>query len=264
MGGCAACDDYSEEYGCAVPDHDCGYPGLFSRVDVAGSIRRGKPEVGDIEVVAQAAPNCRPESVRTVLERLGVRRGAPNKAGAAAPWGTRYYRGLAEIAPGTEAGLDLFVVLPPAEWGVVFAIRTGSADFSHAVVTRLHRWGLQSDQGRIVKVATGETLPCSNESLFFRYARLPWIKPELRDPGMRSRALAGEAVPLYTTAILAPRTRHSEKPAQSYVMMEDLGAAPRLELFARRRREGWETWGNEPITHTIGTLRALPASEASA
>ena len=159
------------------------YPDLFSRVEVAGSIRRGKPEVGDIEIVAQAAPNCRPESVRTVLERLSVHRGAPNKAGAAAPWGERYYRGLAEIAPGTEAGVDLFVVLPPAEWGVIFAIRTGSAEFSHAVVTRLHRWGLNSDQGRILQVETGETLPCGHESLFFRYARLPWIRPELRDPG---------------------------------------------------------------------------------
>ena len=159
------------------------YPGLFSRVEVAGSIRRGKSEVGDVEIVAQAARGCRPEGVRTVLERLRVRRGEPNKAGAAAPWGERYYRGLAEIAEGTEAGVDFFVVLPPAEWGVVFAIRTGSAEFSQAVVTRLHRWGLKSDQGRILQIETGETLPCGNESLFFRYARLPWIKPELRDPG---------------------------------------------------------------------------------
>lgn len=159
------------------------YPGLFSRVEVAGSIRRGRPEVGDVEIVAQAARGCRPEGVRTVLERLRVRRGEPNKAGAAAPWGERYYRGLAEIAEGTEAGVDFFVVLPPAEWGVVFAIRTGSAEFSQAVVTRLHRWGLKSDQGRILQIETGETLPCGHESLFFRYARLPWIKPELRDPG---------------------------------------------------------------------------------
>ena len=166
------------------------YPGLFSRVEVAGSIRRGRPEVGDVEIVAQAARGCRPEGVRTVLERLRVRRGEPNKAGAAAPWGERYYRGLAEIAEGTEAGVDFFVVLPPAEWGVVFAIRTGSAEFSQAVVTRLHRWGLKSDQGRILKVETGETLPCDHESQFFRYARLPWIRPELRDPGENAVRIA--------------------------------------------------------------------------
>ena len=160
-----------------------GYPDLFSRVEVAGSVRRRHPEVGDVEIVAQAAPNCRPESVRTVLERLHVRRGEPNKRGASAPWGERYFRGLAEIAEGTEAGVDLFVVRRPAEWGVVYAIRTGSAEFSQAVVTRLHRWGLKSEAGRILKVETGETLPCGHESTFFRYARLPWIPPELRDTG---------------------------------------------------------------------------------
>ncbi len=159
------------------------YPGLFSHVEIAGSIRRGAPEVGDVEIVAQAAKGCRPEGVRAVLGRLNVRRGEPNKAGAAAPWGERYYRGLAPVAEGTEAGVDLFVVLPPAEWGVVFVIRTGGAEFSQACVTRLHRWGLRSEQGRILRVYTGETLPCPNESLFFRYARLPWIPPELRDPG---------------------------------------------------------------------------------
>ncbi len=162
------------------------YPGVFSRVEIAGSVRRRRPDVGDVEVVAQATSNCRPESVRTVLERLHVRRGEPNKRGAAAPWGERYYRGLASVSEGIEVGVDLFVVLPPAEWGVVFAIRTGSAEFSQACVTRLHRWGLKSDQGRILKVETGETLPCPRESLFFRHARLPWIPPYLRDMGERA------------------------------------------------------------------------------
>ena len=159
------------------------YPALFARVEVAGSVRRRKAEVGDVEIVAQGAKGCRPEGVRTVLERAGVRRGEPNKAGALAPWGERYYRGLARVSPDVEVGVDLFLVLQPAEWGVVLAIRTGNAEFSRACVTRLHRWGLKSEQGRILKVATGETLPCPDESLFFRYARLPWIEPRLRDPG---------------------------------------------------------------------------------
>ena len=157
------------------------YPGLFSRVEVAGSVRRRKPEVGDVEIVALAAPSYRVESVRAALERLHVRRGEPNKAGAAAPWGARYYRALAPIAEGTEAGVDLFVVLPPAEFGVLFAIRTGSAVFSQACVTRLHRWGLKSEEGRILNVRTGKALRCPHESLFFRYARLPWIDPWLRE-----------------------------------------------------------------------------------
>lgn len=43
----------------------------------------------------------------------------------------------------------------------------------------------------------------------------------------------------------APRGRHSEKPAQSYDLIESRSQAPRLELFARRVRPGWVAWGNE-------------------
>jgi N6-adenosine-specific RNA methylase IME4 len=38
---------------------------------------------------------------------------------------------------------------------------------------------------------------------------------------------------------------HSVKPRSSYEMIEAIAPKPRLELFARRRREGWEAWGDE-------------------
>lgn len=42
-----------------------------------------------------------------------------------------------------------------------------------------------------------------------------------------------------------PRTRHSVKPEQSYDLIEAVSPGPYLELFARRRRLGWDAWGNE-------------------
>jgi N6-adenosine-specific RNA methylase IME4 len=45
--------------------------------------------------------------------------------------------------------------------------------------------------------------------------------------------------------ILAPVGEHSAKPAESYRRIEQLYPGPCLELFARRPREGWTTWGNE-------------------
>ena len=47
------------------------------------------------------------------------------------------------------------------------------------------------------------------------------------------------------TAIQAPRTAHSRKPEDMRSMIEKVSHAPRLELFARRRAEGWSTWGNQ-------------------
>ena len=39
--------------------------------------------------------------------------------------------------------------------------------------------------------------------------------------------------------------RHSEKPDAAYELVESVSPGPRLELFARRVRNGWATWGNE-------------------
>lgn len=43
----------------------------------------------------------------------------------------------------------------------------------------------------------------------------------------------------------AARLPHSTKPDVFYQMVEKVSPEPRLELFARRRRYGWDVWGDE-------------------
>ena len=46
--------------------------------------------------------------------------------------------------------------------------------------------------------------------------------------------------------VLAPKRRHSEKPEEVRDrIVELMGDLPRIELFARKRVEGWDCWGNE-------------------
>lgn len=45
--------------------------------------------------------------------------------------------------------------------------------------------------------------------------------------------------------VIAPVGRHSEKPDEVYRRIERLYPGPYLELFARRPRKGWWTWGDE-------------------
>ncbi len=42
---------------------------------------------------------------------------------------------------------------------------------------------------------------------------------------------------------------HSKKPDLFMDLIEQASPAPRLELFARRQRLGWDTWGNEALEH---------------
>ena len=43
----------------------------------------------------------------------------------------------------------------------------------------------------------------------------------------------------------APALKHSAKPEVFLDLVQEISAEPRLEMFARRQRLGWDTWGNE-------------------
>jgi len=54
-----------------------------------------------------------------------------------------------------------------------------------------------------------------------------------------------ERMPYEAPAVVAPMTRHSEKPEEVQDRIERLVEGPYLELFARRHRPGWTCIGNE-------------------
>ncbi len=158
------------------------------RIEIAGSIRRGNPGVGDIEFVAIPKPgqdlfgNLTYEMTELdcALARL-VQEGRL----ALVKGGKRYKQFI--LPEGIT--LDLFVVLPPAQWGVIFAIRTGPADFSAWLVTP------RSKGGRLpsyLKVEDGavwndrKLLPASEEKDFFDLLGLPYMEPGKRQPKWRS------------------------------------------------------------------------------
>lgn len=50
-------------------------------------------------------------------------------------------------------------------------------------------------------------------------------------------------------------TKHSQKPEFFQNMIEEQSDGPRVELFARRSREGWDAWGNEvECTAELGSV----------
>jgi N6-adenosine-specific RNA methylase IME4 len=51
-----------------------------------------------------------------------------------------------------------------------------------------------------------------------------------------------------SNVITAQKGRHSAKPDRFYEMVERVSPGPYLELFARRRRYGWDVWGDEAPT----------------
>lgn len=135
------------------------------RIAIAGSIRRRKPDVGDIEIVAVPAPydvGLFESGVATVVNQWPKVRGElPCKY-------------TQRLLPDGIA-LDLFFARLE-NWGLIFAIRTGSADFSHYVLAR--GWvscGYKSVDGMLTR--DGEPVSVPEESDLFRLIGVPWVAP---------------------------------------------------------------------------------------
>lgn len=53
-----------------------------------------------------------------------------------------------------------------------------------------------------------------------------------------------------------PRLRHSQKPAEFFEIVESISPGPRLEMFARSARQGWDAWGGQaPAAVRLEVLR---------
>jgi N6-adenosine-specific RNA methylase IME4 len=95
-------------------------------------------------------------------------------------------------------------------------------------------WVKSKDDGESLQIGLGQYFRGSHElCLFGVKGNLPY---RTRSDGKRA------TIP---TVIIAPRTEHSRKPDEIYRACEQVSHPPYLELFARRRREGWESRGNE-------------------
>lgn len=93
-------------------------------------------------------------------------------------------------------------------------------------------------------------------ALGFRYLNnVVWVKPSIGlgryIRGQHELLLFGVRGPTQLpavpppSAIHAPRRRHSQKPDEQYTLIEAVSVGPRLEMFARTARDGWDRWGLE-------------------
>jgi DNA polymerase/3'-5' exonuclease PolX len=160
-----------------------------ARIEIAGSIRRRKEDVGDIEFVIepmfapsfQTALDKHPTAMMDMFEE-GLKNVMRSRWLIPHPedrkMGKRYKK---MWSPKYSAQVDLFVVRPPAQWGVIMFLRTGPADFSHRMVTICRSKGWKVFEGHIENLKTGETMGTPEEGDVFEALGMPYITPEGRE-----------------------------------------------------------------------------------
>ena len=158
-----------------------------ARLELAGSIRRARPQVGDIELVAipqvavvqyglfgepGGAVSLLTAKLHELKERFEIGEFMKN--------GPRFKQFWFRVLP-----VDLFITTP-AQWGVNFTIRTGSAEFSHFLVTPRKYGGALPGHLRVrnARVWHKDTaLETPEETDVFAWVGLEWLAPAQREPG---------------------------------------------------------------------------------
>ncbi len=177
------------------------------RLEIAGSVRRGKPDVGDLELVA--IPRFVPEQIGLftdvdfpdepaptvsaldmALANIGVRRLKD---------GPRYKRiVLAEGIRGHDISalhahraahqgraLVALFITDRERWGWILLLRTGPQEFSHWLV-KSKRYGgglpsyLRADEGALWR--GNQMIETPEERDVFDLLGLPWMEPSERQP----------------------------------------------------------------------------------
>lgn len=166
------------------------------RIEIAGGLRRRKPDVHDLELLAipklltmpvsnlfgtdQVDYNPLDDYLADLVDMGRLEPGTKN--------GPRYKQ--FKVLP-SQIALDVFIVLPPAQWGVIKAIRTGPAHYSHWLVTRQERGGalpnhLRVKDGAIRPLYDDLVVETPTEESFFEVLGIPMPDPADRMPAWSS------------------------------------------------------------------------------
>lgn len=150
------------------------------RIEIAGSIRRQCKVIHDVEIVcipkSTEVPNDLFGGVKTVRDS----RFCTTVAGWQKVIGSPAGRYTQRVLP-DGSKLDLFTATPD-NWGLIYAIRTGSARFSHHVLARgWSRLGYKSIDGMLHRI-NGPThqptpVPVRSEQELLDLLGLKWIHP---------------------------------------------------------------------------------------
>ncbi len=170
----------------------------FVRLEAVGSLRRRKPELDEIDLLGIPDPSIPPRpraefgkpvpkvytsKIDSMIADLAIQgdiiltaNGPRQKKFFSVPLGIR---------------VDLYIVRPPATWGVLQMIRTGPADFAQWIVTsqkvggglpvgyRVQAGGAYLGEEK-EEIDGLEPIGFETEATFFEFLRLPWISPEDR------------------------------------------------------------------------------------
>lgn len=178
-----------------VLDHVKSAPGI-GRVEVAGSLRRRKETIGDVDIIVEFEGAGTP-----VVEHFVAYPGAARVIGAGET------KGSVVLHSGLQVDLR---VIPSRSFGAALQYFSGSKEHNVNLRTRAVRNGLRVNEWGVFRVPEdvdaaelgkedGERLAGEDEVAVYRALGMPWICPELRENRGEVEAALEDQLPSLVT-----------------------------------------------------------------
>lgn len=156
--------------------------GGAQRIEPAGSLRRGRDTVGDLDLLAIASAN-RAASVLQAFQNYP-------KVTKVIESGSTRSRVL--LSGGFQVDLR---VIPPSSFGAALQYFTGSKEHSIALRTLARKKGWTINEYALSQIKTGKRIAGTTEEEIYHALGLEWIPPELRENRGEIEAAAKKKLP---------------------------------------------------------------------
>jgi DNA polymerase (family X) len=162
-------DDATEE-AAKITELILKFPGI-ERVTPAGSLRRGKDTVGDLDLLV-TGPACEPEAVSAAVEHVAA---LPMIANLMA-------KGQNKVSFALRNGMQVDVrLLPKASYGAALQYFTGSKMHNVAVRQKALKLGYTLSEYALASVEEDSIVAAETEEGIYKALGMDWIPPELRE-----------------------------------------------------------------------------------
>jgi DNA polymerase (family 10) len=160
------------------------FPGVES-VTPAGSLRRGRDTVGDLDVLV-TGPACEEDAVSAAVEYTA----------AYPPIAQLIAKGQNKVSFNLSTGLQIDVrLLPRASFGAALQYFTGSKMHNVTVRQRALKRGYTLSEYALARLDDGTQVAAATEEDIYRALDLDWIPPELRENSGEIEAAAQHTLP---------------------------------------------------------------------
>jgi DNA polymerase (family 10) len=160
------------------------FPGI-EKVTPAGSLRRGRETVGDLDLLV-TGPACAPEHTAGAVEHVAAYPGICDIIA----------KGENKVSFHLSNGLQVDVrLLPSASYGAALQYFTGSKAHNVALRQRALKMGYTLSEWALARLDDESTVAAATEEAIYAALGMDWIPPELRENLGEIEAAARHALP---------------------------------------------------------------------